>query len=280
MPRFVLLLPLALAVAACADADAPAEAESAPLTSASAVADSMLARFRANQLAADAFTVAAAGAEARYTISETDTAGLDPFRLVASPAGDALPAEEAQLLLEHVPNVARLAKGLRRADLVGVVNRDGREAYLLTTDDPSVLIGESTPKAPGSALTSRIYVDAGTFDVLEIYRTVADSTMAEPITDRLIYSDFREVDGLTLPFSVRRVTTGMNQAMNEEERTIYGGQIGFARRSAEQMPPGPEREARIKQVDAQARLLLDGVVDMELTVDSVRVDRSGPEAAE
>ena len=270
MPRRLLLLPLVLLAAACGDADAP-EAPSEELTSADAVADAMLARFEANQLAVDGFTVVAAGAEARYRPAEADSAGLDPIRFEAGPAGDAPPAPEAQLLIEHVPNVARLAAGLRRATLVGTVNRDGRDAYLFTTDDPSVLIGEDAPAPPGDTQTARVYVDAATFDVLEIYRSVSDSTFTEPLTDRLIYSDFREVDGLTLPFTVRRVTTGVNQQIGEDEKMILGGQLGIARQTAESMPAGPERDARIAEIDAQMRAVNEGVAEMRLDIEEVRV---------
>lgn len=277
--RRLLVFPLVL-LAACGDADAPEAGASASeaLTSADAVADAMVERFEENVLGVNGFTVTAAGAEARYRPATDDTTGLDQLRFEAGPAGDAPPQEAAQLLAEQVPNVARLARGLRRATLVGTVNRDGRDAYLFTSPDLAVLIGEDAPVAPADSQEVRVYVDRETFDVLEIYRSRADTSFAEPITGRIIYSDFREVDGLTLPFSIRRVATGVNQTISMEQRTVWGGELGLARQRAEALPQGPARDARIAQIDAQMRQLTDGIVEMTLTVDEVEVGL--PEAGE
>lgn len=276
MRRLFLLLPILL-LAACGDTDAPeAAAPGEALTSADAVADAMMERFEANVLAVDGFTVTAVGAEMRYRPAEDDSTGLDPLRLEGGRAGDAPLGPGYELLGEHVPNVARLARGLRRAELVGRVNRDGRDAYLFATDDPSVLLGEDAYVAAGDSTNTRVYVDAGTFDVIEIYRTLSDSSFAEPITDRLVYSDFREVDGLTLPFQIRHVLTGITQTLDENQRMMRGGQLGLAKQQLENEPPSPERDAQLAEIESEIRAITDGIAERTLTIEEVRVGR--PEA--
>lgn len=277
MRRLLLILPLLLA--ACGDSDAPeVETPGEALTSADAVADAMMERFESNVLATDGFTVTAAGAEMRYRPAEADSTGLDPLRIEGGQAGDAPLGPGYELLGEHVPNVARLARGLRRATLVGRVDRDGRDAYLFTTNDPSVLLGEESYVAAGDSTTTRIYVDAATFDVLEIYRSLQDSTLAEPITDRLVYSDFRDVDGLTLPFQIRHVLTGVSQALDDNAKMVRGGQLGLAKQQLESQPPSPERDAQLAEIESELRAITEGVAERTLTIEAVRV--GAPEAAE
>ena len=273
------LAPLAalLALAACGldDAAEPADAEDeAPLT-AEAVADRMLARYESTLGSVDGFTVTAGGAEARYTLAP-DSAGLDRFGPPqVAPVGDAPVSQaEAQLLFVQVPNVPRLARGLRGARLEGPISRDGRRAYALVTDDPGAILGAPGVVAPDSTTDRefRVFVGAETFDVFEIYQSARADTSAEAVTSRLIYSDFREVDGLVLPYAVRQVETGLNQMISEEERMVMGGQLGLAIQQAGQMPAGPEREARLAELEAQRRLIGEGTAEASLQVESVTVE--------
>ena len=155
------------------------------------------------------------------------------------------------------------------------MTRDGRRAYLLTSADPGMLIGEpGTGDEPG--LETRVYVDAETFDVLEIYRGIESDTTGA-ITGRIIYSDFREADGLRLPYRVREVTTGLIGAMDDDARMVQGGALSLQKRQLEAAPPGPERDERLRQVDAQLRMLNEGVLENEVVIESVEVGPPGDE---
>ncbi|WP_420456941.1 hypothetical protein [Rubrivirga sp.] len=272
MPRLALLalLPALLLVSACGDrAEAPAE----DLTTAGAVADAMLARYADNLGDVEAFTVVGGGAEARYSLSG-DTTGLDRFGPPqVAPVGDAAPQMAAQLLFVQVPNVPRIARGLRSAELAGPLTRDGRRAYVLSTTDPGALFGE-----PGLASTDttetrefRVYVDADRFDVLEIYQLVASDTLRQPITSRILYSDFQETDGVTLPHTVRQIETGLNLAMADDDRMLMGGQLGIQKERLKMEPPTPERDAQIANLEAQQRVIAEGISEMTLEVEAVRV---------
>ena len=272
----LVLLPALVLLAACGDeatVDVPEEA----LTTADAVADAMLQRYESNLGDVEAFTVVAEGAEARYTLSE-DTTGLDRYGTPqVGPADDGPPpAPAAQLLFVQVPNVPRLAAGLRTATLTGPLSRDGRRAYGLTTDDPGALFGEPGLAAPDTTETRefRVYVDAAAFDVIEIYQIVMADTLRQPITSRLIYSDFQETDGVVLPHTVRQVETGLHLAMADADRMVMGGQLGIARERLLMEPQSAERDAQIADIEAQQRLVADGISELTLTVDAVRV---GPE---
>ena len=270
MPRFALVLPLLVAVAGCGGETAAPPAE---LTSAQAVTDAMLDGFEANVGRVEGFTVVAGGAEGRYTVSD-DTASVDRVTLQVVPVGSMQrPSGSAQLLYNHVPNVARLAQGMRGATFEGRATRDGRPAYVLSTDNPEAMLGGGAPGVAGER-ELRLYVDPETFDVLEIYQSFeADSTA---LTTRLIYSDFRDADGLRLPYRVRQVTTGLNQAIPQTERIAVGGQIGLALRQAEQMPQGPERQARTQELEAELRRVTEGIDETELEVETVRVGAPEP----
>ena len=266
MPRFALVLPLLVALAACGGNDEAASADE--LTTTQDVTDAMLAGFEANVGAVDGFTVVAGGAEGRYTVSD-DTSSMDRVTLQVVPASLMQPpSPSAQLLYSHVPNVARLAQGLRGATFDGRATRDGRPVYVLATGDPTAMLGGGAPAMDGTR-ELRLYVDPETFDVLEIYQSFEADTTA--FTTRLIYSDFREADGLRLPYRVRQVTTGLNQAIPQNERIAIGGQIGLALRQAEQMPMGPEREARTQELEAELRRVSEGIDETELQIESVRV---------
>lgn len=270
--RLALFSAAVLTLAACGTDDA-FEAPTEELTTSEAVADVMLQRYNANVGSVDGFTVRAGGAEARYAVSD-DTSGLATFQIEVGPAGDApVDPAAAQLLYNHVANVPLLARGLRSALFGGAATRDGRRAYVLSTDNPASLFGEAGQRVPvESGQEFRIYVDAETFDVIEIFQSFVADSLAAPVTTRIVYSDFREVGGLTLPYQVREVTTGLEDQLSDEEKMLAGGQLGIARsRTLETMPAGPERDAQIAEIDAQTRLLTEGVLERTLTVDEIVV---------
>ncbi len=253
-----------LTLPACRDAS---ESPTDGLTTAEAVADRALDRFEANVGRVDGFTAVADGAEARYTITD-DTTGIETFQVELVPPD----APSAPLLAILVPNVRLLAKGLRRADFGGLVTRDGRRAYVLSTDNPAAVLGGAGPSAPASpGQEFRTYVDAETFDVIELFQSFTTDSLSAPLTQRFIYSDFQTVDGLALPRHVRVIRTGLEALIPLEERMVQEGELGMQRQALSQRPASPERDARLAQIDAELRRLHDGVDEVNLDVEAVRV---------
>lgn len=271
MPRLSLLLPLFLVLAGCGtDTATPA----ANLTTADEVSDAMLAAFESNVGTVDGFTIKAEGAEGRYTVL-SDTASMDRVTLDVVPDGGTVrPGPGVQLLYNHVPNITRIAGGMRGATFEGRSVRDGRPAYVLSTNTPEAMLGSGGGAAMDGDRILRLYVDPETFDVLEIYQSFEADTTA--FTTRLIYSDFRTEDGLRLPYSVRQITTGLNQAIPENQRIAMGGQIGLSMRQAEQMPQGPERTMQIEQLESELKAVMEGIQEVDLTVESVEIGLPEP----
>lgn len=267
MLRLSLLASLLVALGACGtDTESTAAAE---ITTADGVSDAMVAAFEANIGAVQGFTIRAEGAEGRYTVG-ADTASLDRVDLeIVPPSKLARPRAGAQLVYTHVPNVRRIATGLRTATFEGRSTRDGRPAYVLSTDDPASMLGEGGAPTQGGDRVLRVYVDPETFDILEIYQSFEADSSA--FTTRLIYSDFEVTDGLRLAHKVVQITTGLNQPIPEEQRIVRGGQIGLALRQAENLPMGPEREARIEELNSAMRAVTEGISELTLEVQSVEV---------
>ena len=271
MTRLPLLLPLLAVLAACGSEEPAPPVE---LTTADEVADAMLAAFETNIGAVPGFTVVAEGAEARYTVGQ-DTASMDRVAMeVVPPSPNFRPSPGAQLIYNHVPNVARLARGLRSATFEGRATRDGRPVYVVSTDNPEAMLGQGPPPSVGGDRVLRAYIDPETFDVVEIYQSFEADSAA--FTTRLVYSDFQTTDGVRLPHKVSQTTTGLNQAIPETERIAIGGRIGLALRQTEQMPQGPERAAQLAQLESEMRAVTEGIQDVELEVSSVAVGLPAP----
>lgn len=271
MLRLSLFASLLVVLGACGtDAGTPA----AEITSAEQISDAMQAAFEANIGAVEGFTVMAEGAEARYTVRQ-DTASMDRVALEVVPPGPLdRPGPGAQLVYTHVPNVSRIAAGLRTATFEGRSTRDGRPAYVLSTDNPESMLGEGSAPTMNGARILRVYVDPETFDILEIYQSFEADSSA--FTTRLVYSDFETTDGLRLARKVVQTTTGLNQAIPEMQRIAIGGEIGLALQQAEQMPQGLERNAQIALLESELRTVTEGIQELTLEIDDVKVGLPEP----
>ena len=219
----------------------------------------MRARYDANRGAIGGFVASGAGARATYGPLPDSTGALDPPQL--EPTGSTAPDQATvQLLIQQIANVRLLADTLRTADFEGPRDLHGHRVYILTRN----------PSAVGQP-TLFVVVDAETFDVREIEQSITPDSLQRPLVQRIVYDDFRTVDGFTAPFRIRQITEGIDQLIPEVERTVMGGQASVARGSVDLLPPGPEREARRAQLDADIRLYTRGERETDLRIDSLRV---------
>lgn len=245
MTRLTLSALLLLALSACSH-DVETHDE---------LVDRMVERYEDNRGGVAGFVVTAGGAEATHAALPDSAAALAPPVVV--PVADAPSPEAASLLIQHVANVRLLADTLRTATMEGPIDRGGYRVYLLASEQP------------GRALY--VVVDAETFDVREIEQSVRVDTLAQPLVTRLLYDDFRTVDGLTLPFRVRQVNEGLGQFISASERMVQGGRLGMKRQALEQERPSAERDRRRAALERQMRLYSEGVQETELRIDGVRV---------
>ncbi len=101
--------------------------------------------------------------------------------------------------------------------------------------------------------------------------TVRVDSLERPLTQRLIYEDFRTEDGLTLPYTVRRVEEGMEQYVTDDNRMIQGGRLGMAKQRLEAAPPSPGRDAELARIEGELAVLDGKPRNSQLTVGRVEV---------
>ena len=249
MPRLALALVSLVVLGACQqDVETP-----------QALLARMLNRYEATRGGIGGFVATGGGGEATHGALPDSTAELPPPAVV--PVGDGPPDPELlSLLAQQVPNVRLLAQALDDATMEGPRDLRGRRVYILTAE----------PEAPG-APTLHVVVDAETFDVREIEQAATADTLDRPILSRLVYDDFRTVDGLTVPFRVRQIREGIDQFIPMEQRMVRGGQLSVSRGQIDLLPPSAARERRRAELDREIRLYTEGVQETDLRVDQVRV---------
>lgn len=267
MARVALLLPLLL-LAAC---------RSQPTTSRD-LAERMLERFDANIGDATAFTVAVSGHELRYTLS-ADSSAAERFLVSIVPMQGMVQDPLVQAMVtSYLPNVpllaATFADSARAATpLIGPVSRGGADVYAADASDVAPDSAGGTPNRARLA----VYVDATTFQVREVERTVRIDSLARPLSLRLFYEDYRTVDGVTLPHRIRVRQDGFEQLLDERARTVEGGQLTLQSQQLRQMPSTPERAAMIEGIERRLRALTEGVEEATAEVTRVTVQRAGRE---
>ena len=263
MPR-LLAIPLLLALSAC-------EPASQPVSSSAELADRMRARFESNVGAAEALAVTGAGVRATFRSPGDSTAErfAPTYAFVDSLGAD---PEAAALLPAYLPNVPALASAIATGTFVGQRQRDGRPALIVSTADPT-----ASGSADGIARSMRVFVDPETFDILEIEQSARIDTLAEPIVRRFVYEDFREVDGVRLPFVLRQLDSGQDQQLSPSDRSarqmVMGGRLAMAQKQAEALPAGAERDAAVARAERDMQNLQQGVLEVALQIDSVEVTR-------
>ncbi|NNF57246.1 MAG: hypothetical protein HKN04_03310 [Rhodothermaceae bacterium] len=276
MHRSLAVCFLALSLTACGGESADESVLGAESLTVDDIADRMVARFEANFEDVLFFTTTTADLEASY---ERDTAdSLGAFTTEVAPRDPATPpTTPPQLATYLVPEALRLAHGLRQgAQLAGPTPHEGHRVYVLDAENPVALT--AAPEASATALVgARLYIDSETFDVREIRFEVAgeDSSQAEPVVQRILYDDFQEVNGVVLPFTVRTVTSGLLSTLPDDYRMVMGGRLGLERAQAEQLPPGPQRDEALREIEAQERFLNEGILEDVLTVETVRINADG-----
>lgn len=275
LPVLVLLLTLA-SVAACgpqADGVAGSGDKPAPIASKDAVLDSMLARFETAMGRASGFTVQAGGVVAVFSALPDTGMVLAPPSLTPGNLSNLNP-NAPEMLYTYMPNVRRIAWGMRQGEMNGPIDRNGSSVYILSTDDPEHVLGLPKSEATNESKSLSVFVDAETFAVREIQQSMRVDSLERPISMRYVYSDFRPIDGVSLPFSVRQIKEGVDQLVTSMMRMVEGGQLTMALNQAKQAAPSPERDRQIADLERQMRAMQEGVDEMELIVDSIRLATS------
>lgn len=263
MRRLPTLALFALLLSAC-----QSDAQPAPPASSAELAERMRARFEENVGGAGGFTVWAGGYVVRYTV-RPDSVAPERRIDVAIAATDSVDADPMVqgVVGSHVANVPLLAAGIADQPLGAPIERDGHRVYAIEAGD-AVGAADTT----GAEARLRVYVDAETFDVREVYRSVRPDSLGRPVTLRLLYDDFRTADGVTLPWRIDMRQDGLDQLIAGSMRMVQGGQLTMGRAQLRAQPPSPERDAQLAEVERQLRLVTEGVQEARVEVRRVAVE--------
>jgi hypothetical protein len=175
----------------------------------------------------------------------------------------------------HLPAPGALAQLRTQGRLVGTDTLDGRDVYVVEALRPREFLMLNPAIRQDSGYVARVYVDAETFRVagLRVEQPAppgAPRPELGPLVQMHRYRDYREVDGVVLPFETRLRLEGLLAMMGEEEKVVAGAGLAMRRAQAEQAPPGV-RARRLAEVDREIRYYDEGVLSQTFTVREVRV---------
>ena len=271
MRFFLLALALPLTLAACQADDSPRA--TVEVGDAADVLPGLAASYEGGLGSLRTLRVFGAGTSLYY-VATADSAGAEPaLRFVRDPeAAPPTDPSAANLLFFYPPDTRYLAAHLDSAAVSGPVARDGTDAYVFESNEPS---DAGIPAVPGTAdHLVRVYVDAQTLDVREIFHQFRLDTLATPLSQRILYDEYREVGrGVRLPHRVRQIQQGLRPS--EQEVIVRGAPLAVREQQAQGLPPA-QREAALRQIEREKRLLTEGVNEVTLRIDSVRVNVPKP----
>lgn len=280
-PIAALALAAALLLAACGD-DAPALPPA--LDSADAVLDSVAAAFERQFAGVETYEIVTEDYLVYYRRAAADSADADSTGGVDFESRSITRDADSTLVFgpsaNHSFDVPRFTERARGEARLRTDTLDGAPVYVLTVDDPVRVLGDSTTDAAaaGPVSRARVYVDRVTFAVRGFEteaRPYALGVAAEPVSEQILWRDFRAVDGLLVPFETVVTQRGADQMLNDQLR-----EIAWARVRAGREGLGRIEEARradvAEEIDREETLLRTGVARRTFTVDTVYVNRPVP----
>lgn len=203
------------------------------------------------------------------------TTGLPLYQAIARRLGS-----ESEYLLDpyRFPSVPRLIEGLRSgAHYDSTFTLDGVEVLAYTLANPASVLGpqQGGPGATDSLTSAQFFLDAGTYEVRGLTLTNRLQGYESPLISRVRYSNYRDVDGVPLPFETLVHTEGLAQLFSEEDRIVVGSRLELLRRRAQQMPPAQRAEV-LRDVERHQQAMNEGVQEEVFTVMSARINAELP----
>jgi len=154
------------------------------------------------------------------------------------------------------PSLSQLDTLAQVATYEGTETIDGYRCHVLYIDDlsalsPPQLPATAPPDAPGSM---RMYIDAERSVPLrmDMNVTTTQGGNAQPLQPRVVFSDYRTTDGLTLPWVMEMTMEHATASISPEEREQ-------ARQSLEEL------EARMKELPEAQRRMMEGMMEGQMT---------------
>jgi hypothetical protein len=266
-----MMRPTILAAAAALWLAAPAAAQPDPEVLAQAAFERMLA----NQGSADAYTLVLRNGDTRVPVYVyRDDEGWSTEMPSRAPLGELFDlAVIWPGMLDAVEEDDELKAGLEEAGYMGTEEVDGRQAHVLR-----VVVSEGADGLD----SMRLYVDVESSQLLRMTAFgLMDDSGGELIGDgaalhlSLDLGDYTAFDGVVVPRKMR-VRMRMGLQLSPEERQEFQEELdqALAELEGEQFPEAGEVRMLM---EVYARLLLEGEVDLPVTVEEVRVNSGPPE---
>lgn len=151
------------------------------------------------------------------------------------------------------PGLAQLDTLAQHSTYLGSETVDGQDTHVLLVDDPTVFSDEPEMASDDIEGEMKMYIDADRYVPLrmEYELEVDQGGQMQTMTPRVDFSDYRTVDGLTLPWKMEMTMDNLDAAISPEEREE-------ARRSIEEM------EARMEEMPEEQRKMMEGAMENQL----------------
>ncbi len=154
------------------------------------------------------------------------------------------------------PGLAQLDTLALKSSYAGTETVDGRSCHVLRIDDASALSGDRAPLLNSDQTQqgeTRLYIDAERYVPLRLESevTVERNGEAQTLRPRILLSNYRTTDGLTLPWA-------MEMKMENLDATISAAEREQARQSLEQM------EQRMQEMPEEQRQMMEGMMKNQL----------------
>lgn len=172
-----------------------------------------------------------------------------------------------------------------RAKFVGSEKVDNADAYVLQIEPKDLsalgnLVFEGMPKS-AQIKDTKAYVDAQKGFIRKIQSSVTEQVrnQSQTATVSFIWSDFRDVKGLSIPHQSQMVTEGKGVGMTDEEKNKAKEQIKADMQRLSQLPA--EQQEMAKQFLAQQEKQLDQIsadrVSQSMKLSGAKVNEGVPQ---
>lgn len=227
--------------------------------------DRVVAQFESDFAGVDSFLVRSGTARLYYRRSDDDSLAAFDLEAFAGDSLDQRPIYDPY----HLPNISGLVTGLRNnATYMEANSINDVAVHVLRAINPKALVGEGADAGIGPD-DATIAIDQQTYRVIEITLVASPEEESDPWTQRYQYDDYRTMGGITIPFTSSITVEGIE--ITQEMRMAEGAQISMERGQVEQWPDGPEKEARLSELEQRQRYLTEGIIEDVFEVDSVLV---------
>ncbi|MEM6326428.1 MAG: hypothetical protein AAF791_04855 [Bacteroidota bacterium] len=271
MLRYALVFALLIPLAACESDSDPAVTGGLAETTIE-LAPRLTEQFNEGLGSLDNFRVYALGTSLYY-VSVGDSINRT-FQLVRDPeAGMPNDRVAGNLFGFFPPNLRYIAGNLPNMGAGGAVERDGAQTFVFESVEPEHAGFRAVTGTMNHLV--RVYLDAETMDVRELFHRFEHDTLDTPLAQRIVYDDYREIaDDVRVPFRVTQVQEGIRPS--NEQVMIRGASFAIREQQIQQLPPG-EREAAMNELEREKRFFREGINEVTLSIDSIRVNVPPPD---